>query len=60
MGDDIAFGNDKKYPQLQAADLLVWETSKEQIDLDRKIKPALPQIMKTLNRKKNLAIAKPT
>lgn len=64
LAEKPSFDDDKQYPQLQAADLLVWETTKEQIHLDKKTKPKIPEIMSKimsmLKRRQNVVIAKPT
>ncbi len=54
---DFGFGDNKKYSQLQAADLLVYETTREYIEQIRQVDWSHP-VIEALNRKKNIIILK--
>jgi hypothetical protein len=56
FGDDVAFGDDKKYPPLQAADLLSWVTTREYVNTGPLVKAAI----EILDRKDFVWIVKPT
>jgi len=56
---DFGFGGKERYPQLQAADLLVYETTRGYIEQIRQEGWSHP-VIDLLNRKHNLMIVKPT
>ena len=57
FGDDVAFGDDKKYPALQAADLLSWVTTREYVKPGSLV--LVNEAIKILDRKDFVWIVKP-